>query len=250
MKFLSGIFVTALLLGISRAQTPPAAASTPTPTATPTPAGTTKTGATPKFSISYKAPKTSATGTRIDGTGGSRGGVKVPSVYVLAPNHTGLTASAQPSLFWYQTGPASTRLELTLIEPGKPKPILRAAIDKAGAAGIHRLSLRSQNVNLEPGKLYKWSVALIPDPANRSQEVIALGTIERTPPSTELASELANAQGLERAALCASKGLWYDALEAVTNQIDATPNDKSVRLQRARLLDDAGLKEAAASDRK
>jgi hypothetical protein len=190
-------------------------------------------------------------GTRIDGTGGSRGGgVKVPSLYVLAPNHTGLTTSAQPSLFWYQTGPANLRLELTLVEPGKPKPLLRVGIDKAGTAGIHRFPLSKHNVNLEPGILYKWSVALVPDPANRSQEVIAMGTIQRTEPNSELTAALASAQGLEKAAVFASKGIWYDALETVTNQIDAAPNDKSVRLQRAKLLDEAGLKDAAASDRK
>jgi hypothetical protein len=249
MKLLLGIFV-ALFVEISRAQSPAAPAG-PTSTPSPTPVTPAKTGVTPKFNITYKPPKTSMSGTRIDGTGGSRGGgVKVPSLYVLAPNHTGMTTSAQPSLFWYQTGPANMRLELTLVQPGKPKPLLRAGIDKAGAAGIHRFPLSKHNVSLEPGILYKWSVALVPDPANRSQEVIAMGTIQRSEPNAELTSALANAQGMERAALCAGKGFWYDALEAVTNQIDAAPNDQAVRLQRARLLDEAGLKEAAASDRK
>jgi hypothetical protein len=190
-------------------------------------------------------------GTRVDGDGGSRGGsVKVPSLYVLAPNHTGLTTRPQPSLFWYQSGPTGTRFELTVIEPKKPKPVLRVSVDKADQPGIHRLVLSKYNVTLNPGTMYKWTVSLVPDPASRSQDVIASGYIQRTEPDSEFTAALGNAEGMDRAALYAEKGFWYDALEVVTNEIDATPNDKDLHRRRAALLEQAGLKDAAASERK
>jgi hypothetical protein len=199
----------------------------------------------------YKAPKTASIGTRVDGDGGSRGaGVKAPSLYVLTPEHTGFTTRAQPSLFWYQTGPAGTRFELTVIEPKNPKPVLQVGADKADQPGVHRLLLGKYNVTLKPGVTYKWTVALVPDRANRSQDIIASGAIERTEPDAELTAALDVAEGMDKAALYASKGLWYDALEVVTNEIDAAPKNKELRLQRARLLDQAGLKDAAASDRR
>jgi hypothetical protein len=244
------VIVTAVLLVVSaRAETPAPPAGAPSPA----PAKTAKAGepgGTPRR-LAYVRPKTGATGTRVDGDGGSRGGgVKMPSLYVLAPNHTGLTARAQPSLFWYQSGPASTRFELTIIEPKKPKPVLQVGAEAADQPGIHRLPLGKYNVTLTPGILYKWTIALVPDPANRSQDIIASGTIQRTEPDAQFTSALADAQGLDKAVICAGQGYWYDALEAVTKEIDAAPKDKALRLQRAILLDQAGLKDAAASERK
>jgi hypothetical protein len=187
--------------------------------------------------------------TRIDGDGGSRGGVKQPSLYVLAPNQTGLTTHAQPSLFWYQSAPAGTRFELTVVEPKKPKPLLKVGTEKADQPGIHRLLLAKHEITLTPGVVYRWTIALVPDAANRSQDIIASGTIERLEPAAPLAAALAGAQGVDKAALYASKGYWYDALETITNEIDASPKDRGIRLQRAALLDQAGLKDAAAFER-
>jgi hypothetical protein len=257
MKTLLGIVTSGLLLGISSAETPaPSSPSTPAPAATPepsqTPAATAKARATPaRRTIAYNPPKGLMSGTRVDGDGGSRGSsAKLPSLYVLTPTQTALTTRAQPSLFWYQTAPAATRFELTVVEPRKPKPVLKVGIDQAGEAGIHRLLLGKYNVSLLPGIVYKWTVALVPDPASRSQDVIASGTIERTEPDAEFTTAVATAEGSDKAALYAGKGFWYDALEVVTDEIDATPTDKALHLQRASLLDQAGLKDAAASDRK
>ena len=174
----------------------------------------------------------------------------MPSLYVLAPDHTGFTTSGHPSLFWYQSGPAGMRIEVTIIEPHKPGWLLRVAAEKAEQGGIHRLVLERYHVVLAPGVLYKWTVALVPDPANRSQDVIASDTIQRVEPGAPLSAALAGSRGLEKAAAYAGNGFWYDALEAVTNEIDAAPKDKDLRLLRASLLDQANLKAAAAFERK
>ena len=201
--------------------------------------------------ITYTIPKGAATGTRIDGAGGTRGSnVKLPSLYVLAPNHTGLTTRAQPSLFWYQSGPSAAPFQMTLIEPKKPKPMLKVVTDKADQPGIRRIQLARHNITLAPGVCYKWTVALSPDPANHSQDVIASGTIQRIEPDAKLTAALAAAKGEEKAAIYAHNGLWYDALEAITNKIDDAPKSRELHLQRATLLEQAGLKDAAASDRK
>ena len=137
-----------------------------------------------------------------------------------------------------------------MIEPKNPKPLLKMAVDKLDQAGIHRISLARQKVSLKPGVAYKWSIALVPDPANRSQDVIASGSIQRIEPAPALTTALASAKGMEIAAAYAQNGVWYDALEAVSNEIDAAPKSKDLHAQRAALLDQAGLKEAAAGERK
>ncbi len=208
--------------------------------------------------LKYTPPKTEGTGIRTDGDGGSRaGGAKLPSIFVLTPDHIALTTQAQPSLFWFQDGPApkgvDARFELTLVDPKNPKPLLKvgAALDsqKDGGAGIHRIQLARQKVKLEPGVAYKWSVALVPDAKNRSQDLVASGVVQMTPPSPELAAELAKADA-DKVSAYASKGVWYDALSALSDQIDAAPKDASLRAGRADLLQQAGLKAAAEFERK
>jgi len=244
MKSFPGILMIALLIASTQAQTP-----TPPPKASPSPAPVP--GAARYVSLKYKAPANAIAGIRHDVDAGTRGwNATMPALYALAPNHTGFTTRGQPSLFWYQSSPASTRIELTLIEPKKPKPVLRVGADKADQAGIHRLPLERYNVTLAPGILYKWTIALVPDPASRSQDLIASGTIQRIEPDAQLTSALSGAKGMDKAATYASKGIWYDALETVTNEVDAAPKNKGIRLQRATLLEQAELKEAAASERK
>jgi hypothetical protein len=243
MKFLPGILVIVLCAAsaLAQTQTPPPAPKVATPI--PAPAKVT--------SLKYKTPGNTAAHTRKDIDAATRGwNTKMPAIYVLAPNHTGLTTHAQPVLFWYQSGPASTPIEITLIEPGKPKPLLRVGAEHADQPGIHRLLLSRHNFSLEPGVLYKWTVALVPDATSRSQDVIASDTIQRVEPETQMATALSGARGLDKAAIYARNGIWYDALETVTNEIDAAPKNKELRLQRAALLEQGELKAVVASERK
>jgi hypothetical protein len=240
------ITALALLIASADAQTP---APPPKSTPSPQPPGATLKGVesapAKRLPLKYTPPKNALAGTRIDGDGGSRGsGARQPSLYVLAPNHTGLTTRAQPSLFWYQSGPAAVRFELTIVEPKKARPLLRVGVDKADQPGIHRLPLKRYGVTLTPGVAYRWTVALVPDAANRSQDIISSGTIERVEPVA-----LGGATGVNQAALLAGRGLWYDALETVTDELNATPQDKDLRRARAALLDEAGLHAAAAAER-
>ena len=255
MKSVLVLITSGLLVVSMHAQTPaPSPKSTPAPSQTPVgiaAAGGAGASPTGHMRLKYAPPRNAVGGSRVDGDGGSRGGgAKQPALYVLAPNHTGLTTREQPSLFWYQSGSGGARIELTVVEPKKPKPVLKVSADKVDQPGVHRLLLARYNVTLTPGVVYRWTIALVPDPANRSQDVIASGTIQMTEPDAQLTAALAGVGGLDTAALYASKGFWYDALEAVTNEIDAAPKDKDLRLQRATLLDQAGLKDAAASERK
>ena len=244
MKFFPSILILALLIASTQAQT-----SAPPPKNTPSPTPAQRTGK--RSPLTYKVPTKAIAGTRHDVDAGSRGwSAQMPSIYVLAPDHTGLTASEQPSLFWYQSGPAGMRIEVTIIEPGKPKWLLRVGADKADQGGIHRLTLKRYGVTLVPGVLYKWTVALVPDLANRSRDVIASDTIQRVEPDARFTAALAGAKGLDKAAIYAGRGIWYDALETVTDEIDAAPKDKDIRFLRVSLLEQAGLKIAASSERK
>ena len=88
----------------------------------------------------------------------------------------------------------------------------------------------------------------MPDAENRSKDVIAKGVIKRISAPGDLDKRVENASDTEKAAVYAEAGVWYDALEAISNAIDAHPDDASLREQRASLLKQVGLPEAAAID--
>lgn len=224
------------------------------PVEKPKPAETAVSTPAPRRSLlKYTPPKDAVAGARIDGDGGSRGTAdkdKLPSLTVLTPSHAALTASPQPTLFWYQTAGSATRLELTVVEPKNPDPVLRAYADGSTKPGIHCLPLARYGAVLKPGVKYTWTVAWVPDGANRSLSVVARGAIECVAAEPKVAEAAAAAKGPERAAVFAQNGLWYDALDAITLAIDGNPENKELRAMRADLLEQAGLKTVASAERK
>jgi hypothetical protein len=253
MKPLFYLALTALLCVSARAQAP-AEPAKPSAPAVSAPAATVPSATPPKRTLlKFSAPKGAATGGRIDGDGGSRGVEdknRLPALYVLVPDQTALTTHEAPTLFWHQTGGANTRFELTITEPKNPKPLLKLATDKSEKAGIHRVSLAKQNVTLKPGVTYKWTVAWVPKADNRSLNVVAGGSIQRVEPDPQLVTALEGAPLVDQAGVFAQHGIWYDALESLSNAIEASPEDKTLRMMRADLLEQAGLKVAAAGERK
>jgi hypothetical protein len=174
--------------------------------------------------------------------GGSRGGTDDGlSVEVLVPDQVALTVQAQPSLYWYQSKEAKTLCEVTITEPKNPKPLISLTSASPTPAGIHAIRLTKFNVKLKPNVLYRWSVAVIVDPQNRSQDIIADGVIKRIDPSPDLVSKLSQASEQDKPALYAENGIWYDALQAISDQIDHAPQDASLRQERNDLLKQVGM---------
>ena len=171
-----------------------------------------------------------------------------PMLSVLAPNHTGLTVNDQPSLFWYQSKPCALRFELTVVIPNTAQPVMEFTLPRAEQAGVQRIYLHDQKTKLSTGVEYQWTAALIPDEENRSKDIISSGTIKRTAPSPEFMSKIVKKSKEELVYLYAEEGLWYDALEAVSELIEANPAGHFHEL-RATLLEQADLPDVAAYDR-
>ena len=225
---------------------------TPSPTASPTVTGSPAVPPSPKTpsrKLLYKPPGAAGNiPARV--SGGARGAGADTVLVALVPNHIALTTQAQPSLFWFQSKPAKAKFELTVVEPKKPKPLLSLTAQEADKPGIHRVKLAKYKVELQPEVAYEWSVAIVPDAENRSKDVIAKGVIKRINLPGDLATRIEKADNVERAAAYAEAGFWYDAFESLSNAIEAHPDDASLRAQRASLLQQVGLSQAAALDKK
>ena len=185
--------------------------------------------------VSYKPPLRGAPATRVGG--GTRSiGTQALTVNVLAPNETGFTTHDKPTVYWYVSEPLNTPVELTLTttEPLKDAvpTTLELTLQPPIAQGVHALRLGDHGVTLKPGVEYQWFVAVVSNPAQRSNDVVAGGGIKRIAPADAVRD-----------------GVWYDALDQLSQQISANPADARLRQQRAALLEQVGLREAAAFDR-
>ena len=182
--------------------------------------------------------------------GGTRGpGDALPTLVALAPNHVGLTAREQPSLYWYISKVTDHPLELTIVEQQTIDPVLETALSQPTHHGVQRVRLADYGVRLALDKEYHWFVALISDREHRSKDRLAGGRIERVDLPEFVIARLAHASHAESTAIYAEAGYWYDAMTAASDAIVASSHDARVRDVRASLLEQVGLKDVAAADR-
>jgi hypothetical protein len=198
--------------------------------------------------ILYQAPPQAGPVTRVDGP--LRGtSDQWPSIFLLSPEHTGLTTQEQPSLFWYMDRPAGhVKMMLTILQDKNPQPLVELPLDPT-KTGIQRVDLSTTQCKLATGQEYQWVVALVPDEAHRMDDVTRSAVIRRIdPPESLVEKMLTLGSTLDRAVEYAKSGIWYDALAAVSDQIDAAPTDATVRNLRAQLCDQVNLPQVAAYD--
>ena len=190
----------------------------------------------------YKPPLRGAPGGRVGG--GTRGtGRELFVLTVLAPDHTGLTVEEQPTLYWYLSSRTPYPVEITVMDPRATQPLLEQRIPPPVEAGLHRIRLADHNARLGSGVSYRWFAAVVPDPARRSRDILAGGTIERIERSEELTAKLARASKTELPFVYADAGLWYDAFTAISSLIEAAPDNAELKKQRAALMTQVGLPE-------
>ena len=188
----------------------------------------------------YTPPKRGAPGGRVGG--GTRGIQREVFVLsVLAPDHSGFTTSEQPSLYWFISNSTSLPVELTVMDPQGVQPILETRLPDPVTAGVHRIRLSDYNVRLAPGAAYRWFVAVVPDVDRRSKDIMAGGAIERIEIPEGLMTKVAQAPKSNLPSIYAEAGLWYDTVAAISELIDASPQDQALRQQRTALLAQVGL---------
>src|SRR5215470_14752238 len=188
----------------------------------------------------YTPPKRGAPGGRVGG--GTRGIQReVFILSVLAPDHSGFTTNEQPSLYWFISNSTSLPVELTVMDPQGVQPILETRIPAPVQAGVHRIRLADYNIRLAPGAAYRWFVSVVPDSDRRSKDIMAGGAIERVEMPEGLKAKVAQAPKSDLPSIYAEAGMWYDTVAAISDLIEAAPQDQALRQQRSALLAQVGL---------
>jgi hypothetical protein len=213
---------------------------------TPPPPKDTRTKEAPaEKEITYVPPDLGAPAVRVSGgtRGAADGGL---SVDVLAPAQTGLTTQEQPTLYWYISRSVPANIRLSMVADASNKTILDVKTPGAATAGIHGFTLKGTRVRLALNLDYQWSVTAVQS-QDPSENIVASGMIRRIQrPAGDRASSLGTTP--DAAASYARSGLWYDALQALSEAIRARPNDLALQYQRNALLRQVGLAVSTASD--
>src|SRR5215472_10489391 len=191
---------------------------------------------------SYKPPLRGAPGGRVGGA--SRGDMTV-TIEPLSPDaHSGLTASASPTLFYFISSGTNLPVKFAVRSPSEVRPLIETTLPTPRAAGIQAVRLADYRVQLQPGITYTWSVSLVVDPRAPSNDVVGTATIVRAAADAALDSAVRGAAPLQQAALYAQHGFWYDAVAAAAA---GETTDRHAALDA--LLDQIGLSEVANIDR-
>ena len=231
----------ALIVLVAALPLHPAAANEP-------PAKTDNAAILSKSRPAYKPPLRGAPAGRIGG--GTRGATERESfsLQVLAPDHVGYTTQEQPCLYWYISKTTTYPIEVTVTERHAVKPLVEKLLKAPGLPGIQTVCLAAHDARLRPNVPYKWFVTLVTDAEHRSKDILAGGIIERMTPPETLSARLKSAESGRAAFIYAEEGLWYDALGEISRMIEASPKDADLRQQRASLLEQVGLTEAAEAE--
>jgi hypothetical protein len=156
--------------------------------------------------ITFKPPQLGAPATRVGG--GTRGlGSGAVTVQVLAPSQTSYTSNSAPTLYWYLSEVSNKEVEISLTIDNQSEPILEKNLGVVKNAGIQAIRLADYGIQLAPNQDYRWAVAVVNDPEQRSNDAFASATIRLQPlakPITDLAT-------------LAAQGYWYDTLDQLVS---------------------------------
>jgi hypothetical protein len=203
----------------------------------------------PGMFIKYTPPLMGKPGGRVGG--GTRGtGTADLFLAAIVPDHAGMTSKSTPTLCWFLSRPTKTRIEITVDDGTSVTPILETKIESPAGDVLNCANLSQFSISLRPGAEYQWFVAIVPDPEQRSKDIVSGGSIVFTEPAKPLAEKLSKAQGVDIPKAYAEGGFWYDAFEFLSELIRTNAEEKDYQALRLVLLEQAGLSEVVRHYRK
>lgn len=205
----------------------------------------------------YKPLVKGAPNTRVGGgSRGSRGSRGVDNdvliLSVLAPNHTGYTVNSQPTIYWSISKLVDKPIKLTMVYTDftlGTEPVIETEIKMPNNPGIQVIDLNEinwkiPNKGLIPQVEYQWSISVMMDEQRSSNDIVASGTIERVsqPLADQIAAKIAKETNENKQVfIYAENGMWYDAVDKLSQLIAQYPNDQELQRQRVSLLKEVKL---------
>lgn len=171
---------------------------------------------------------------------------KIDFTALVPENKSARTVSEYPVFFFYLPQTDAPQAEFVL-QDENGKQIYQTTLKINNSSGVTGVSIPA-NGNMSPlqvGKNYRWFVALICDPQDRSADVSEQGILRRVELSADIRSKLEKADVREKTFIYAQNGIWQDALSNLAAARLANPNDAKLTADWASLLDSVKLGEIA-----
>ena len=139
---------------------------------------------------------------------------------IVPDNNFALTISDRPN-FWVYLPETSAQQAILSIKEEGVNPHWQQSINLTGEAGITGITLSDDAPALEIGKNYQWAVILVCGNRPNPNDPVVTSWIKRVDES--LVNKGANySNELDKAADYARQGVWYDALNILVAQKNAS----------------------------
>ncbi|MEB3885165.1 DUF928 domain-containing protein [Lyngbya sp. CCY1209] len=161
----------------------------------------------------------------------------------IGPDLRGYTVEPKPVFYFYL--PAAAGVEATFsLKDEDGSDVYQMSVPVPNQPGIVGVKLPEDAPALEMGKTYRWSFGMVcqsADAENVPEVVFVSGDIRRIEPDGTLAAQLTGANPVERAALYARHGIWFESLATLAALRQARPEDATLASRWEELLNSVGL---------
>lgn len=184
---------------------------------------------------SLKFPETSGTGApERTASGGRRDqscmqGGAMSATALVPQNNLVTTVAEKPSLFFYLPVTQAKTAEFVLMD-NQGNELAQKMIKLTDEAGVIEVKF-PHSAQLEMNQIYRWELAIICNPQDRTQDVFIQGKLQRQELSSALVSQLETADLLQQAQLYADAGIWHESLAIALKLRDTHPNALAGLLQ-------------------
>ncbi len=160
------------------------------------------------------------------------------SLIALVPESVGTTAAEYPTIYWYMPKTSASTVEFALRDENQQTvystKFALAKSDKGMVLDTPRIMSLTLPAfsNLSPlkiGQEYQWSLALICNPLNFSENPFVEGRIKRVEADPNLERRISQATPQERVALYAEARLWYETVATLVELQRDRPNSQELK---------------------
>ena len=161
---------------------------------------------------------------------------------LLAPKrYLGLTTQSHPTFWVHLPATTAKTIEFSLFDRTR-KGIYQVSLPTPSSAGLLAIPLPKTEPGLSNDRSYNWTVALVCNPKQRTEDSVMGGWIQRKTPSDRLKQALKqDSHAIDHAKLYLQANFWYDAIATL---LELPPENKdSLAFKKLRLnaFDSAGI---------
>lgn len=155
-------------------------------------------------------------------------------------NSVGLTLHERPTVWVYVPPTYAKTLEFSLFDQNR-KGIYQTLIEINDRTGYVPITLPSSAPALNQNQPYYWTVALVCDNQERTNDWITGGWIQQRSMNPDLQRRLTQTTLAEQIRLAAKAGYWYEAVDIYLRSQSAHPTDSQLSTVWAGLLETGKL---------